>query len=206
MDYQNADEKIKYLKENIAPDRDRAHGVVCRAAARLTDGTFLPCVRFLNPGGAIAGAVERFARARGGECIVNNSPELGFRLQVKSIVADGNRVNEYDVARIEPSRFAFPPAILDRIEGETTMGWTGFSARMRDGKYFGFGTTGSFEFFEMPDGYEPADIAEILNHSFVAAGGEVQDLPRAFLYAPPGYREAVIHQSRPFFSCFVDEL
>ena len=206
MNYQNTEAKISYLQENIAVDTDRRDGIVYRAAAHLTDGTYLPCVRFLKPDAAMTEAIEAFENARAGKYVVNDSPELGFRLEIRSIVAHGNRVNAYDVARIEPSRFAFAPPVRSQIRGETTMGWTGFCARMRDGRVFGFGTTGSFEFFEMPDGYTPADIIEIINHSYISATGELRSHPLAFLGNPPDYDSAAVHISRPYFDCFIDEL
>jgi hypothetical protein len=44
---------------------------------------------------------------------------------VSSFVASGNRVAAYDVAEALQSRFAPPLPLLSRIQGETTMGWTG---------------------------------------------------------------------------------
>ena len=145
-------------------------------------------------------------RARKGEYTVNGSAELAHQMEMRSLVAGGNRVNHYDIARIEPSRFAFPPKVLREIEGETTMGWTGFSVRMKDGQYFGFGTARSFDFFQIPDGYSTADIRDVINHSFVLKTGELRYHQRAFLISPPDYKDAVIHGSLPFFECFMDEI
>jgi len=37
--------------------------------------------------------------------------------------------------------------------GETSMGWTEFTAAMDDGKEFSFGTSFETMFFNMPEGY-----------------------------------------------------
>jgi hypothetical protein len=63
--------------------------------------------------------------------------------------ANGNRVNVYDLARIEQCRYAFPIEIIRQIRGETRMGWTGFVAKMKDAKMFPFGTDYSMLFFNM---------------------------------------------------------
>jgi hypothetical protein len=59
------------------------------------------------------------------------------------------------------------------------MAWTGFIANMKDGKQFAFGTSFLFDFFDMPKGYSPNDIAEIIikkktsaNTSFIQQGQE----------------------------------
>jgi hypothetical protein len=61
------------------------------------------------------------------------------------------------------------------IESETTMGWTGFAALMRDGKSFGFVARNfDFNFFEMPDEYQPVGIKEIINHAYVLKTGALR--------------------------------
>jgi hypothetical protein len=206
MELQNKEEKIRYLKEEIGADVSHFYGNYYRAAAYVRGGTYLACVTFRSPRYDIESKTRMLERARAGEYMVNNSAELAYQSEIKSMVSHGNRVNFYDIDRIVPSQYAFPPEILSQIGGETTMGWTGFSARMSDGKFFGFGTTQNFDFFEMPDGYRKTDIREILNHSYVLKTGELRYHQRAFFTAPPDYSEAVIYQSLPFFECFLDEL
>jgi hypothetical protein len=206
MEHQDKEEKIRYLKEEVGADISHFHGNYYRAAAYVKGGTYLACVTFRNPRYDIESVTGLLERARAGEYTVNGSAELAYRSEIVSLVSHGNRVNFYDIERIVPSHFAFPPQILSQIGGETTMGWTGFSAKMSDGKYFGFGTTHHFDFFEMPDSYRKTDIREIINHSYVLKTGELRYHQRAFFTAPPDYADAVVYQSLPFFECFVDEL
>lgn len=205
MEYQNEEEKIRFLREEIGADASHFHGNYYRAAAYLKGGTFLACVIFRKPDYDIKSAASMLERARIGEYTVNGSSELAYEMEIKSLVSHRNRVNFYDIQRIVPSQFAFPSEILNQIRGETTMGWTGFSARMSDGKYFGFGTTQAAGFFELPEGYSKTDIVEIINHSFVTKNGELRQHKLAFLDAPPDYEEAVIYRSLPYFDCFIDE-
>lgn len=206
MDYQSKEEKISYLKEEIGADTNHFYGNYYRAAAYIKGGTFLSCVTFRSPNYDIKSATSMLERARTGEYTVNGSAELAYQMQLKSLVSHGNRVSFYDIKRIVPSQFAFSPGILSQIRGETTMGWTGFSAKMSDGKYFGFGTTQEFGFFDMPEGYGKNDIIEIINHSYVLKTGELRHHQRAFLDNPPDYKDAVVYQPLPSFECFTDEL
>ncbi len=86
------------------------------------------------------------------------------------------------------------------------MGWTGFVARMKDGNMFGFGTTFSFEFFDMPENYCVDDIVEIINHSYISESGELcsHKAPWHSLAEIP--RAGKVYRERPFFECYVDEL
>jgi hypothetical protein len=133
--------KIEYLKSRIEAVEGWHNEKWYRASAYLKDGTFLPCVIFSNPHHVIKKAIAEIELAKQGKILYNNSPELGFQLTVKQFISFQNRVNFYVIAKIVQSRFAFPVNILNQIKGETTMGWTGFSARMSDGRFFGFGTT-----------------------------------------------------------------
>ncbi len=83
------------------------------------------------------------------------------------------------------------------------MSFTGFVARMKDGKCFSFGTRYLFEFFHMPDGYSVDEIEEIINHSYVSETGEIKSYRR-----PDGYPDEniTIYRERPYFVCYVDEL
>jgi hypothetical protein len=210
MEYQKLEEKILYLKTNIEPDIDRDGERSYRAAARLRDDTFLPCVRFSNPETAIKSALEQFELVKAGKIHyygIDDTPEQNFQMEVKRIVTYGNRVSHYDIARIEPSPFAFTPGVLRQIGGETTMGYTGFAAQMRDGKYFGFGARNfDFAFFAMPGGYSPADIIKIVSNAYVLKTGEVRQHQLGFYENPPDFDQAGLHTSRIFFECFMEEL
>lgn len=198
-------EKVTYLQANIGADIFRDGEKSYRAAARLTDGTYLPCVQFSSPNPRIDYVHDRLKASLLGKTIDENLPLSDILVPIE-IAMYGNQVKHWELACIEPSPYAFPPEIYQKINGETTMGWTGFAARMRDGKHFGFGSTLGFEFFEMPEGYAPSDVVEIINHAYVLKSGELRHHQRAFMQRPSDYDDAVVHLSRPFFDCFIEGL
>ncbi|MET6995882.1 hypothetical protein [Chitinophaga defluvii] len=206
MKRQQTEDIIKFLKDNIQPLEDNVYGPSYRASVYLTDGTFLPCVIFRNTKPIVNLAIRRFKEERVGKSIFNRSSGLGYYEIIKTFVAKGNCINDYDIASVEKSRFAFPLNIQMQIRGETTMGWTGFAAKMKDGKYFSFGSTFHWAFFQMPDGYSADDIGEIINHSYVLKSGELRSHKIAFSEYPDDYKEVVIHRERPFFECYLDNI
>ncbi|UMY65108.1 MULTISPECIES: hypothetical protein [unclassified Flavobacterium] len=206
MRQQHTDDIIKFLTAYIEPVDDNVYGVGYRAAVYLKDGTFLPCVIFRNPTTMVNLAIRRFKEEQTQKNIFGRPSARGYYTVVKSFVTTGNCINARDIDRVEKSRFAFPLPIQSQIRGETTMGWTGFAARMKDGTYIGFGTTSHWDFFEMPDGYSVDDIEEIIPHSYVLKTGELRS-HRASSFEPSGaYKDAVIYRERPFFDCFIDNL
>jgi hypothetical protein len=206
MRHQQSEDIIKFLKDNVEPLQDSAYGLGYRASAYLIDGTFLPCVIFRNPKTVVNLAIRRFKEEQKGKGIFNKSSGLGYYDIVKTFVTNGNCINDYDIDRVEKSRFAFPLTIQKQIQGETTMGWTGFVAKMKDGKYFGFGTNFRWEFFQMPDNYSVDDISEIINHSYVLKTGELRSHREGSMTRPEEYKDAVVYRERPFFECFIDHL
>ena len=200
------EEKIKFLKDNIEPLSDQIYGNGFRASAYLTDGTFIPCVRFRNSKPITELAVKRFNDERKGKGIFSRDSGMRYNDIVESFVAKGNRINEYDIDRIEKSPFAFPKEILDQIRGETTMGWTGFCVKMNDGKIFGYGSSFLFDFFQMPNGYTATDISEIINHSYLSKSGQLKEHKVPFFDRPNDYDEKNIYRERQFFDCYVDGL
>ena len=200
MKRQQTDKIIKFLKKNIEPLEDNTYGLGYRASVYLTDGTFLPCVIFRNPKEVVNLAMKRFKEEQSGKGV------FGYYEIVKTFVASGNCINDYNIERVDKSKFAFPLTTLRQIRGETTMGWTGFAAKMKDGKYFGYGTTFHFEFFQMPDGYSVEDIEEIINHSYVLENGELRSHRESNQTLTDEWRSAVIYRERPFFECYVDNL
>jgi len=125
----------------------------------------------------------------------------GYYEIVKTFVTKGNCINDYDIASVEISKYAFPLSILKQIKGETRMGWTGFAAKMKNDQYFGFGTGFGTEFFQMPENYSVEDIVEIVNHSYVLKTGELRSFAQL-----DDYDNAVIYRERPFFECYMDNL
>ncbi|MCL6220930.1 hypothetical protein [Zunongwangia pacifica] len=146
------EEKSKFLRNNIEPLSDLIYGKGYRASAYLTDGTYIPCVKFLNPEMKTEFAIKRFDQESKKESAFKNSSKNNYKRIVESFVTGENNLNEYAIDHIELSPFAFPKNILEQIHGETTMSWTGFCAKMNDGKVFGFGSRFLFDFFQMPEG------------------------------------------------------
>src|SRR5882762_2190041 len=105
---------------------------------------------FGNPTKLIDLAIRRFVETA--------KDKYQHRLVAGSFVARKATVPIYNVSRVEPSRYAWPEKILRQIHGETTMGWTPFTAKMKDGKLYAFGTPFNFEFFDLPEGYSVEDI------------------------------------------------
>jgi len=206
MRHQQSEDIIKFLKDNVEPLQDSAYGPGYRASVYLIDGTFLPCVIFRNPKTVVNLAIRRFKEEQKGKSIFNKSSGLGYYNIVKTFVTNGNCINDYDIDRVEKSKFAFPLTIQKQIQGETTMGWTGFAAKMKDGKHFGFGTNFRWEFFQMPDNYSVDDIVEIINHSYVLKTGELRSHREGEMTRPEEYKDAVVYRERPFFECYIDNL
>ena len=200
------EEIIHFLKTSIDPLPDNGSGNSYRASVYLTDGTFLPCVLFQNREAMVNLAIRRFREEQGGKGLFRRSSGSGYERIVASFVTNRNMLNDFEIDRIEKSRFAFPVEILQQIKGETTMGWTGFAAKMKDGKHVGFGTRFSFEFFQLPDEYSVDDIEEIVSHSYVLKGGELRAHKVPFFEHPEDYKEAVIYRERSYFVCFLDHL
>ena len=197
---------IKFLKDNIQPLDDSAYGPGYRAAATLKDGTFLPCVIFRNPATLVNLAIRRFKEEQSGKSIFSKSSGLGYREIVKAFVASGNCVNHYDIAKVEKSRFAFPPDIQKQIKGETSMSWTAFVAKFRDGRHLSFGTTWNWEFFDLPDDFKAEDIIEIINHSYLLKTGEIVGHRSSFDRMTRKDEMERIYSDRQFFECYVDNL
>ena len=198
-------EIIQFLKENVEPLERELEGKQYRCSAYLKDGTYLPCVIFQNPEPTVNQAIKRLKEERTGKSIFAKSSGFdGYKDMVKLYTTGGNKINDYDIDRVELSPFAFPKNILSEIHGETTMSWTGFGARMTDGKEFAFGTTFLFEFFQMPDGYTANDVDKILNHRYMSTSGELKEHKVPFLEWPDDYDEKEIYRERPFFKCYIE--
>ncbi len=203
---QQPEDIIKYLKDNIEPLEDSIYGPSYRVSAFLIDGILLPCVIFRNSKNLVDLAVKRIKDELNGKSVFKSVSGLGYYGIVKTYVTMGNRISSYDIATVEKSKFALPLVIQKQIRGETTMGWTGFAVRMKDGKYFGFGTSFRMEFFQMPDGYSTEDFEEIINHSYVLNTGELRSHRDSSVTRPEDYKNTVIYRERPFFECYIDNL
>lgn len=195
---------IKFLKTNIEPLTDNIYGDGFRASVTLTDGLQLPCVLFRNSTKLVDLAVRRFKEEQSGKSIFSKLSGLGYREIVKTFVAGGNCINHYDIAKVDKSDFAFPLQTLKQIRGETKMGWTGFVAKMQDGKQFAFGTSFLFDFFDLPKDYVPTDIVEIINHSYLDKEGNLKSYHDPKVYEE--FDRSLVYRERPYFECYLDNL
>jgi len=193
---------ISFLKQEIQPLEDSKYGDGYRVAAYLRDGTFLPCVVFRNADKTIELAMKRFKDEQTEKSIFSKPSGMGYREAIKSFVTSGNCVNHYHIAKVEKSRHAFPIDVIKQIRGETKMGWTGFVAKMKDGKQFAFGTDWYLSFFNMPDNYKAEDIEEIINH--IDSQGQLKSYHSPDVYEV--FKKSMVFESKPFFECYVDEL
>ncbi len=200
------EEIINYLRKNIEPLPDRNMGDGYRASVYLIDGTYLPCVIFRNSRSITNLALKRFKEENKKKGLFSKSTSMSYFNIVKHFVTNGNKINEYDIKSIEKSEYAFPLIIHKQIKGETTMGWTGFAAKMKNGKHFGFGTSFLTEFFHLPKGYSVDDIVEIINHSYVLKNGELRSHRQGPETRPEEFQDAIVYRERPYFECFLDSL
>ena len=88
------DELANFLKSNIEPLDDRIYGNRYRAAVRLTDDTYLPCVVFQSKKSLVELALRRFDQLR--------SQPSQYKMVVESFVASGSHINYYEIKTVEP--------------------------------------------------------------------------------------------------------
>jgi hypothetical protein len=160
-----------WLRENVEPIEDAVRGPVYRAAAQLMDGTYLPCVRFLNPEKSVHYSTPRFEEAR-------KTGGMDYNVLLETFVTGQHGVNCWDIARVEKSRFAIPAPLRNRIysAGETRMHWTSFVGKMSDGTKHCFDCFDHVEFFEMPAGYTAEQLVDVFPHQ-VTEGKRYHELP-----------------------------
>jgi hypothetical protein len=125
-------ELTRFLTENVEPLSHPIYGNRYRAAARLTDGTYLPCVVFQSKKTQVELALRRFKQVRW--------KASQYKAVIESFVSKGSRVADYDLKAVEMSPYAWPVELLNTIHGETTMGWTAFVAEMTDATMHPYGT------------------------------------------------------------------
>lgn len=174
----------KFIKKNIKPfkgyyDEEDLY----RCSAVLTDDTYLPCVIIQEADKRTGLAIKRFEET-GNDKSLHKS--VGYESIVRTFVCSGNALNYFDIKNLENSKYAIPVARTGEIGGETSMGWTEFSAVMDDDEKFNFGTSFHTAFFDMPPGYSGDRIKKIIP-------------------APGGVREkhSLIFRERPFFNCYL---
>src|ERR1043165_1131494 len=189
---------INEIKNTIEPLKDNIYGPLYRCSLTLTDGTFLPCAVLQSRERLVELAKRRIKEDMGRKGTLNVPDPYGSI--VSSFVSNGNRVNDYEVRSAAESKYAIPLSLLSQIRGETTMGWTGWVFKMKDGKVFSYGTTFRFEFFQLPENYSFVDVAAVINHRFVDAFGEVRSLR---IGGTRNYDVNAVFRERVYFICAV---
>jgi hypothetical protein len=193
----------EFVKSAAEPFPDTTFGDSFRCSVYLKDGTYLPCVMLRRYEPTIRLAMRRFKEEKKGKGIFGFGKD-GYENIVKTFLTSGNRIAAYDVARVEASRFAMPLELIRKIEGETTMGWTGFVLEMRDGAMFAFGTSFGAEFFALPDGYSFGDVVSIHNHAYLTGHAEMKALAQGMHEPPADYDLSKVYRDRPYFICYYD--
>ena len=195
----------KYLEANV--DRaDPIYGPQCRCSVTLTDGLVLPCVILRQAAPTVDLALHRFDDEKHGKGVFGKSKKP-YQQIVRHFVTSGSSIDDFYVQSVDPSPFALPSEVMSQIKGETMMGWTGWVFEMSDGSVFSYGSSFSFDFFELPDGYTFGDVAKVHNHSFVNSDGQVASIheDRAGYLEKRGSDDlARTYQARPSFVCYVD--
>lgn len=185
---------------SIEPVIDASYGPIYRCAATLEDGSVLPCVGLQSRSVIVNLARDRVTEVfEGRNKFVSDDP---LRDILDSFVAGRSQISDYRIRSIAPSRFAVPQSLMRKIHGETTMSWTGWVFRMRDDRHFSYGSSFEMQFLDLPDGYDFADVVEVINHAYVDDGGQVRPLQRATLLPDDYHRDAVLGP-RVSFTCYV---
>ncbi len=156
---------VDFLISNTEAIPTRFYGKQYRASAYLEDGTYLPCVLFSDRNKMLALYEERLNELQ--------AKTVQFRQSLGSFTMSGSRVDSYDIAQLEVSKYAMPQNWVNKIIGETSMGWTCFVVEMKDGKLFNYGTSFAREFFNVPLGYTFADFNEIYSDMIAMPDGTV---------------------------------
>lgn len=190
----------EYLATGVEPLPDSIYGNGYRCSVYLIDETFLPCVMLRHSAPLVALAKKRFEDERRGKGIFGSGN--GYDTIVKSFVGSGNRLSDYDIAKVEPSKYAIPVSLLRQIEGETAMSWTGFVLEMNDGSLVPFGTSFLADFFNMPEPYTFSNVVRVHNHSYVSKGGQLASLKQGMAEQPADYDVSKVHRERQYFLCY----
>jgi hypothetical protein len=192
---------VKNITNTVEPIYDSIFGPRYRCSLTLTDGSFLPCAVIQSKQRLVDLAKRRIKEEMQEQGHIGGHDPYGQI--VSNFVAQGNRVNDYDVLSSAESRYAIPLPLLSLIEGETVMAWTCWLFRMRDGRLFSYGSSFSMEFFQLPDGYEFSDVEEVINHSYIDPNGVLKSIETR-PYLPDDYNPGPMLRERVFFTCAVD--
>jgi hypothetical protein len=197
------DKRFQDIISNVEPIPDSIYGPRYRCALTLRDGTLIPCAVLQSKVKLIELAKRRIKEEMSGKSLIGGPDPYGQILS--TFVAGGNRLNAYDVASANPSRYAPPLALLHKIRGETTMAWTGWVFEMQDGKLFAYGSSFTMEFFDLPDGYSFDDVVKVHNHSFLSPDGTLRSHEQGAML-PADYSPDNLFRERIYFTCNIEDI
>jgi hypothetical protein len=199
-------EIIIFLKDFVEPIEDNIFGKGFRASVTLKDGTFLPCVIFRDSEKIVNLAIRRFNEEQSRKSIfTKKSNNLGYRKILKTFVAKGNRINSYDIANVEKSRFAIPVELINQIKGETAMSWTAFVIEFNNGEKLSFGTSWSFQFFDLPIGFDFANFSNVISGVYLTKENKIKHHKSVLSLIDEKENLKFIYREKPFFECFLEE-
>jgi len=196
-----------YVNSHVNDADDELYGPGFRCSVELKDGTLLPCVIIRYGKYQTELALRRFEEEKKGKGVFGKSKK-SYQKIVHHFLTSRNQVNDYDIKNIYPSKFAIPQKLVKRIEGETSMGWTGWVFEMTDGQMFSYGSSFLFSFFELPKEYGFSDVLNVHNHSFVDKSGNLQSLRDENYNFHKDYDSSYhkkILRERPYFTCYIEE-
>lgn len=185
---------------------DGTEGGTCRCSVTLSDGLELPCVVLKQAAPRVASAITRLEEERAGNGIVS-VPGDSYIATVLAFTALDSQISPHQIAEVKPSPFAIPWALMNRIDGETLMGWTAWVFEMADGALFPYATSFSCEFFGLPEGYTFADVAKVHSGAFVNAEGglaQVLDDVEGYWASYEAGATPRPFENRPYFTCYYD--
>ena len=184
-----------FLVNSIEPIENDLYGKKYRASVILKGNITLPCVAFLDKQTYIDLAIRRFDES-------HKQPKK----MISAFVTEQNMLNPNEIIRIEQCRNAMPLSLLQKIQDETLMSWTGFVLKMSDGNCFNFGTSFSFDFFDLPQNYAFSDVVEIINHSYVDKNGTLKRYRDSWKSAFENLETLTVYRELSHFNCYINSL
>lgn len=197
------DKRFAEVIARVEPLADSLYGPRYRCALTLEDGTHVPCAILQSRPRLIQLARRRIKEELSGKGVFRGPDPYGQILSM--FVAGGNKINELDVVSAAPSPYAPPISLLNQLQDETTMGWTGWVFQMKDSRMFQYASSFRMEFLNLPDGYTFDDVTKVYNHSYVRADGSLGILPQGG-QLPADYDYKRLFRERTFFTCYLEDL
>lgn len=194
-----------YFEKHKEPG-DGDEGETCRCSVILTDGLKLPCVVLKPAAPRVASVITRLEDERAGNSIIR-VPGDAYIAAVAAFTALDSQISPHQIAEVRPSPYAIPWDLMNRVEGETLMGWTAWVFEMTDGALFPYATSFSCEFFGLPEGYTFADVAQVHSGFYVNAKGglsRVLDDVDSYWAAYEAGTVPRPFENRPYFICYYD--